>query len=852
MTTEELERTMRTLEPIYDLVRVVDPNRMQGTTLGNDGELDMPHRCFDLLDKGRRCQNCISARTVSCKHSVSKFEFVGENAYYISTRYVEIDGQPRAIELVKQINEETLVAPANESAAQEVRSIMEHDADHRYKDKRTGALNRAYLDDGIGNLVAGKLAMLRADGVRVSTASGKDDTLFAIANAITDAIRNEDTLVHYEGTSFLVIFEGISRPRFQAVLEHMRRDVQNVLRLVAPHEQIEVRIGAVAREGTVSELVELAKGALERAANSDVGIVLDVQEASIQATEPSTMGTVPALGLRLHQSDILTNMPIPQVFREELSSLIDERDGWIEPLQVVHLDIENFKSFNRAYGLPEGDLLLVRIADAIRKEFSGDLATRMGVDTFVVATTREDTSERIERIHGLVDNLRRDTPLSLKAGICRVVNDRLDAPTVMDRAKIACDSIKGKYGTATRLFDSRLQHEVRMRDYLVKSLDDAIAKGYIRPYYQVIVRSFTAKACAVEVLSRWVDPNHGIISPGDFIPTLEQHHLIHKHDMHIVRCACHDLRSMMDAGHNVVPVSVNLSRLDFEMCDIFAQVEAYAQEFDIPRSLIGIEITESTLEQSNERFDVQLDSFRQAGYEIWMDDFGSGYSSLNVLKDYQFDVLKIDMAFLHGFDENHNSRKIIRSIIDMAKRIGIRTLAEGVENEAQFRFLRSIGCEMLQGYLFSRPVPFEDVELNEYAGIEDDAERGYLDVVGRVNLLSQQPVEAMRPTTAALSSETPFAIVEWDGMRFRYFTTNDAYLEHLRRWGFDGLGDAQRRLNKNVDLDTWLADVAASDASTNRPQTIRCSLGNDGYSMVVQYIARHGNSIALLLNPQSA
>ncbi len=854
MTREELERTMRVLEPVYDVVRVVDPNHMEGSTLGSEGELDLPHRCYDILNKGRRCQNCISARTVSCKHSVSKFEFVGDDAFYISTRYVEVDGAPRAIELVKAINEETL-APPTDDEAQEMRNIMEHDANHRYRDDRTDALGRAYLEDGIKDLVASRLAMLRVTGVEVSGQAGRDTTLCAIANAITDAIRNTDTLVRYEQATFVVVFESISHPRLRTMLEQMLANVKNALALVLGADKADVAIGAVLRDGTILELMEKAQDALERAAATEGRIVLEVAAPDERAEAQHAVGDVPSLGTHAQDVDALTGMMVPTAFRAELQGRLDEYDAWGQPLSIVHLDIENFKAFNRTYGLPEGDLLLVRLADLIRREFGGDLVTRMGVDTFVVATTRGNTRSRAERICTEVDTLRRGAPIALKAGICRIVNDRLSALLAMERAKIACDSIKGAYNASVRLFDNKLKHEVTLRDHLVKSLDVAIAQGSIRPYYQVIVRSFTGKACAVEVLSRWVDPTYGIISPGEVIPTLERHHLIHKHDTHIVRCACSDLRSMMDQGLDVVPLSLNLSRLDFELCDIFAEVEASAQEFDIPRSLIGIEITESTLEQAGERFNAQIDKFREAGYEIWMDDFGSGYSSLNVLKDYQFDVLKIDMAFLRGFEENRNSKKIIRSIVDMAKRLGVRTLAEGVESDEQFRFLRSIGCEMIQGFLFSRPVPIDEMELGEFAGVEDEAERCFLDKVGRVNLLSQRPAEGISPNrpTSSTAADAPFAIVEWNGNHFRYFTTNDAYLRSLQQRGFADLWDAHRQLNQSRDLRDWLAAMNHQRDERDGTYSWARKVVDVGHSMVtVEFIARHEDSIALLVSPQPA
>ncbi len=843
MTTEELERTMRVLEPVYDLVRVVDPSHMQGSSLGQDGKLDMPHRCFDLLNKGRRCQNCISARTVACGHSVSKFEFVGDDAFYISTRYVEVGGKPRAIELVKKINEETLVAPSDDKAAKAMRSIMKHDADYRYRDERTGVLTRSYLDEGINELKGGKLAMLRVTGLE---GTPSDDLVSTIAQAINEHVRRSDTLVHLEDATFVIIFEGISQREFSSLLEELRVSVRDALVRDGHNPEAEVVIGAVSHEDSVRELILLARDALVRAERSAGRIVL-ITKADEANDAHDQLGDVPTPGAHAQDVDALTRMPVVRVFRNRLSEQLESLTPEEKPIYVAHLDIENFKSFNRTYGLSEGDVLLAHLADALRDEFVDDLMTRASVDTFVVATRADDVETRIERVRALLSSLRRDAPLDLKAGIRVMRNGSISPHLAMDQAKIACDMIKGDYSRSLRWFDGDLERKISMRDYLVKSLDTAIAEGYIRPYYQIIVRSFTNKACSAEVLSRWVDPTHGLISPADVIPTLERHHLIHKHDIHIVRCACRDLRTCMDQGKKVVPISVNLSRLDFELCDIFSEIEAVVTDYSIPRSFVGIEVTESTLERSNKVFKPQVDRFREAGYEIWMDDFGSGYSSLNTLKDYQFDVLKIDMAFLRGLEENQNSQKIIRSIVDMAKRIGIRTLAEGVETPAQFRFLRSIGCEMIQGYLFSRPLPIDEVELNKYVGVEDDEERGFLEEVGRINLLAQEPAKSIGLMKAEASEPagTPFAIVSWNGSELHYFATNESYLQLLRQCGIASSQEAEQQLND----DATLLEAFAAFGGSHDSMVLDFPMGIARCQARVRYVAQGNNTTAYLVSP---
>ncbi len=780
MSSEELERTMRTLEPMYDLVRVVDPSATQGRAITADGTLDLPHRCYDVLNKGRRCQNCISARTIAGKCSVSKFEVVGEDAFFISTRYVEENGKPRSIELVKHLGSSTLLQNAEAQDIHDLRDLVAHDNNTRYADKIDGVMSREYLSEGIDELNARRVALLHVMGLDAQgmPEQARRQILEHVAQSVLQHTRTTDTLVRYNSTTFAVLFEGIPAELFRMRLQQVRASALETLAHNEDAQSVDIAIGGVAREGKVRELLDLAASALAAAQSGTRRLVILMDEGPDDnapvPTNNETIGT-PALGQHQSTYDALTRLPLAGPFRRALQERIDHLQPDNTPLHVIHMDIENFKAFNRAYGLPAGDVLLVQLANAIREVFSHDLATRSGVDMFVVATRRPDVAERVDELRKRLGAERRNVALELKAGICDVNGHEAEAREAMDHAKIACDNIKGKYDQTLCMFDRGLEHRLSLRDHIVKTLDEAIASNYIRPYYQIVVRSFTGKACGMEALARWEDPDFGCISPADVIPILERHHLIHKHDVHMVRCICQTLRSRMDADLPVVPISVNLSRLDFELCDIFGEVQAAMEAYDIEPNLLDIEVTESMLDDANVAFRQQIERFRSAGHEIWMDDFGSGYSSLNLLKDYDFDVLKIDMAFLRGLESNQNSKQILSSIVDMAKRIGVRTLAEGVENQAHLDFLKDIGCEMIQGYLFSHPSPSEPDRLGADLDAETPGERTYYETVGRINLLSPQPLEEMGAADASATRGMPFAVVEKDGDEVRYLAMNGAY-----------------------------------------------------------------------------
>ena len=191
--------------------------------------------------------------------------------------------------------------------------------------------------------------------------------------------------------------------------------------------------------------------------------------------------------------------------------------------------------------------------------------------------------------------------------------------------------------------------------------------------------------------------------PFAFIETLEEFREIDKLDRCIIEQVCRDLREELDAGKDVVPVSLNFSRLDFELYDVPAFLQEMSHKYNVPPNLLDVEITESALTSQLSELQKNMSTLRDDEYSLWLDDFGSGYSSLNVLKDFQFNVLKIDMVFLRGFEDNNKSRPILQHIVSLAKDLGMITLCEGVETREQFEFLASIGCDRAQGYHFGKP-----------------------------------------------------------------------------------------------------------------------------------------------------
>ena len=405
--------------------------------------------------------------------------------------------------------------------------------------------------------------------------------------------------------------------------------------------------------------------------------------------------------------DELTGIHNMFYFRTEAEKIVGYVTTDRENIVFLYFDIENFKYYNEKYGFQAGNTLLRDVAKLIEETFPGSLVSRLSDDHFVVLTKHEGSMERIKSLSHKIHGYQKDLHLELKCGAYRPVGEDadLDPSVACDRARFACNSIKRRYEQHFQQYDKQLEQKLRLKQYITNNLDAAIENGYIEVFYQPIVTTENSSIVSLEALARWRDPTHGLLPPGSFIEILEEHRQIHKLDQCIIEQVCRDYREAADKGLAFAPVSLNFSRLDFELCDIVGFLETMAETYRVPREYLDVEITESALTDQQGFLQAALTRLRQAGHKVWLDDFGSGYSSLNVLKDYQFDVLKIDMKFLSGFSGNQKTRPILNNIVSLTRQLNMISLTEGVETQEQFDFLRSIGCERVQGYLFSKPVP---------------------------------------------------------------------------------------------------------------------------------------------------
>ena len=381
---------------------------------------------------------------------------------------------------------------------------------------------------------------------------------------------------------------------------------------------------------------------------------------------------------------------------------------------LIYADVISMHYYNSQYGHEQGNTLLKLIATKLKEEAPDALIMRGPDDHFIIIDAFESEERTVERIVSVGERVQREAEgntTGIKAGAC-VYDENTTTALVLDCARNALKWVGTDLNKVCYFHTQHAEEQFWSHRYIIENFDRALQEGWIKVYYQAITRTLTGKGCAAEALARWVDPVRGTLSPGVFIPALEKYHLLYKLDLFMAEQVCKDFVSRQERDLPLVPVTVNFSAQDFDYVDVPQQLEEiyerYCPDLYPKKKYLVVEITEQDMAQETEKFHEQLQRLRRKGFRLWLDDFGSGYSSLNVFSRFDVDLIKFDMDLLRKLDDRNGvNRKIMKAMTKIAREMGIHTLAEGMETEAQRRFLLDIGCEMAQGYLFHRPEPLD-------------------------------------------------------------------------------------------------------------------------------------------------
>ena len=415
--------------------------------------------------------------------------------------------------------------------------------------------------------------------------------------------------------------------------------------------------------------------------------------------------------VNLFQFDQLTGVFSKEFFYRKVRELLDANPD--AQYSIICSNIENFKLYNDSYGRKAGDRLLQQCAE-VMKQLTGEQAIcgRYGADRFMCCV--ESSKERADRMH-FMEIAHDEKPekmenVSLKWGIYEITDRSAPVEQMCDRAQLAADSIKGQYNQTCALYDDALRGKLLREKAITDAMETALAEEqfavYLQPKYGL------KEGCMVgaEALVRWNHPEWGFLSPGEFIPLFEKNGFIHRLDQYVWERVCALLSDWRKRGLPLLPISVNVSRADVYHARLVDTLTGLISKYNVDPAYLHLEITESAYAENPGQIIATVAQFRKLGFPIEMDDFGSGYSSLNMLSQMKLDILKLDMKFVQNEIAKPGEQSILNDIVTMAHRLHLSVVAEGVETLEQVKRLNAVDCDYAQGYFFSKPLTVPEFE----------------------------------------------------------------------------------------------------------------------------------------------
>ena len=429
--------------------------------------------------------------------------------------------------------------------------------------------------------------------------------------------------------------------------------------------------------------------------------------------------------IRAAERDPLTNLYNRGFFLEYADQIHRYHPQW--RMDAIVINIDRFHSVNELNGRAFGNSILRTLGSAIQDYLAGTdgIACRMEADQFCIYCLHcEDYNALLDYLQQTLNDLSIRVVIRLRMGVCPGDDDASPA-FLFDRARTACDMVRGSYKTHLMVYDEVIRKKELYSQRLLNDLRRAVEERQFVVYYQpkYHIQSHPPRLNSAEALVRWRHPELGMIFPGDFIPLFEQNGLIHVVDEYVWETAARQIAAWRDKFGITLPLSVNLSRTEVFDPELEKMLLHLISGNALMTKDLKLEVTESAYTDDAEQLIEVIQRLRDHGFEIEMDDFGSGYSSLNTISSLPIDVLKMDMKFIQNVDEDTRSFRLIELILDIAGYLGVPVVAEGVETEHQMNLLKAAGCDFVQGYYFSRPLPAEEFEKLIMKEIEASKER---------------------------------------------------------------------------------------------------------------------------------
>lgn len=409
------------------------------------------------------------------------------------------------------------------------------------------------------------------------------------------------------------------------------------------------------------------------------------------------------------QRDTLTGLYTRTAFCKKTEQML--RENKETEYVFVCCNLERFQVVNDLFGTQTGDRILTGIAAWLSMSIRDKgVYGRIEGDKFAACIPKEyfDADITVTKMQRLLHQLLPNYKLTGTLGIYPVNDIEVPANHMFDRAVLAMRTVKGNYLKRYAYYDADLREVILKEQDIINQMAEALEAGNFHPYLQPIYDVKTEKPVSAEALIRWIHPEKGMLMPNDFIPLFERNGFISKVDAYMWECICQFLAECKQRGDKLLPISVNVSRIDFynpHLCDIFMGL---IEKYQIDPYLLCIEVTESAYMDNPQQLIENMHALQQKGFQVMIDDFGSGYSSLNMLKNVSANVLKVDMQFLDDLESSTRAASIVNCVIQLAKQLGMGIVVEGVETVAQIKALKDMECGKVQGYYYSRPMCMQD------------------------------------------------------------------------------------------------------------------------------------------------
>ncbi len=609
-----------------------------------------------------------------------------------------------------------------------------------------------------------------------------------------------DACFSYGGDEFLIVWEDNDKAKFNNLMLKVKEELKDleVSDIILLHPTISVGFvyGKPLTKQEFQNMINCADFTLYNAKDQGKDIICDrsyelKDDYSTFINEKREVKSSPNIDsvtkLITFQSYLLNGQHYIQELKEKKNIL------------VCHINILNFSIYNCTNDYQIGDSLLIKTAELLKKSFPSGLITRISADHFSLVCEENNFETIFKEIEKELSSYVNNQAIRIVAG-CVLLNGNMDLRQADDLAKIACDNVKKHPEHSYLFYDEVLSKKKEKDQWIISSFSNALINHDIVIFYQPIIQTLSSSISSLEALARWKHPSKGLIPPLDFIPVLENNRLIYKLDLYVLEEVCKQDRILMDENKYVLPVSINLSKYDFERPDLVDEIVRIVNEYKLPHELIILEITESAFLAEKENLKDSVLKLKEQSFKIWMDDFGSEYSSLNLLKEFFFDAIKLDMKFLPSEKEKEKGRIIIDSIIEMAQKLSIQTLAEGVEKEDDYQFLKDIGCEYVQGYLVSKPLAIN--ELNTFLVSKKDSIPSSKEEIEYYQQLVDMSVSNIELNGKKIDlskefDEVGIAICEFKDDKLRVLKTDSRFRE------FINVHELKEMIDKNVFASYW-------------------------------------------------